>query len=158
MAKQIYIDGNGNEQLVSGTINNAEMLPIESGSATDTKSYIDSGLSGKQATLTYESDDYTVATYGGTIRCKKWGRMVNIQGYSIGTVTNMSTVQAYTMATIASKYRPTVQQHIIGTMNAGSYATGSAQGFRINTDGTVVTYVYNGTKIENGYFNVTYMV
>lgn len=47
MAKQIYIDGNGNEQLVSGTINTADMLPIESGSATNTKDYIDSGLSGK---------------------------------------------------------------------------------------------------------------
>lgn len=46
MAKQIYIDENGNEQLVSGTINTAEMLPIESGSATNTKTYIDSGLSG----------------------------------------------------------------------------------------------------------------
>ena len=41
MAKQIYIDENGNEQLVSGTINNAELLPIESGSATNTKDYID---------------------------------------------------------------------------------------------------------------------
>ena len=47
MAKQIYIDENGNEQLVSGTINNAELLPIESGSATNTKDYIDIGLSGK---------------------------------------------------------------------------------------------------------------
>jgi len=41
MAKQIYIDENGNEQLVSGTINTADMLPIESGSATNTKDYID---------------------------------------------------------------------------------------------------------------------
>lgn len=41
MAKQIYIDENGNEQLVSGTINTADMLPIESGSATNTKAYID---------------------------------------------------------------------------------------------------------------------
>lgn len=47
MAKQIYIDENGNEQLVSGTINNAELLPITSGSSTNTKDYIDSGLSGK---------------------------------------------------------------------------------------------------------------
>ena len=46
MAKQIYIDGNGNENLVSGTINNAEMLPITSGSATDTKSYIDGHIKG----------------------------------------------------------------------------------------------------------------
>ena len=52
MAKQIYIDENGNELLVSGTINNAEMLPIESGSATNTKDYIDSGLSGKADTST----------------------------------------------------------------------------------------------------------
>ena len=136
----------------------AAELPIESGSSTNTKDYIDSGLSGKENSITYESDDYNVATYGGVVRCKKWGRVVNIQGYGLGTVTNMSTVQAYTMATIASKYRPITQQHIIGSMNAGSYATGSAQGYRINTDGTVVTYVYNGTKIENGYFNVTYIV
>ena len=47
MAKQIYIDENGNEQLVSGTINSADMLPITNGSATNTKSYIDTGLNGK---------------------------------------------------------------------------------------------------------------
>lgn len=44
MAKQIYIDENGNENLVSGTINNAELLPIQSGSATNTKDYIDSSI------------------------------------------------------------------------------------------------------------------
>lgn len=42
MSKEIYIDGNGNENLVSGTINNAQMLPITSGSSTNTKDYIDS--------------------------------------------------------------------------------------------------------------------
>lgn len=47
MAKEIYIDENGNENLVSGTINNAEMLPIESGSPTNTKEYIETGLQGK---------------------------------------------------------------------------------------------------------------
>lgn len=65
MSKQIYIDENGNEQLVSGTINNASLLPITSGSSTNTKAYIDSGLSGKadktitckmvQTTLTFNS-------------------------------------------------------------------------------------------------------
>ena len=52
MAKQIYIDENGNEQLVSGTINNAELLPISSIDTTNTKDYIDSGLSGKADTST----------------------------------------------------------------------------------------------------------
>ena len=42
MAKQIYIDENGNEQLVSGTINNAELLPISSSDPMNTKDYIDS--------------------------------------------------------------------------------------------------------------------
>ena len=30
MAKEIYIDGNGNEQLVSGTINTGKLLPMSS--------------------------------------------------------------------------------------------------------------------------------
>lgn len=51
MAKQIYIDENGNEQLVSGTINNASMLPISASDSTNTKSYIDSGLSGVNSTI-----------------------------------------------------------------------------------------------------------
>ena len=41
MASEYYVDENGNIVKVSGTINNAEMLPIESGSATNTKDYID---------------------------------------------------------------------------------------------------------------------
>ena len=41
MASEYFVDENGNIVKVSGTINNAEMLPIESGSATDTKTYID---------------------------------------------------------------------------------------------------------------------
>lgn len=53
MSKQIYIDENGNELLVSGTINTGDMLPISaSQSTTMTKSYIDTGLSGKADTST----------------------------------------------------------------------------------------------------------
>lgn len=41
MSKQIYIDENGNELLVSGTINTADMLPISANPTTNTKAYID---------------------------------------------------------------------------------------------------------------------
>lgn len=51
MAKEIYIDENGNEQMVSGTINNASLLPISASDSTNTKDYIDTGLSGKQSTI-----------------------------------------------------------------------------------------------------------
>lgn len=52
MAKQIYIDENGNPIEVSGTINNASMLPISGNDSTDTKTYIDTGLSGLIKTAT----------------------------------------------------------------------------------------------------------
>lgn len=123
-----------------------------------TKTETDTALSGKEDSITYETDDYSVATYGGIIRCKKWGRMVNIQGYSIGTSQTIPTGQALTLATIASKYRPNPQQHIMGTSNSGSYKYDNGQFYRINTDGTIIIYVYAGTTFLNGNFNVTFMV
>lgn len=44
MAKQIYIDENGNENIVSGTINNAALLPISESDSTNTKDYIDNSI------------------------------------------------------------------------------------------------------------------
>ena len=58
MAKEIYIDENGNEHLVSGTINTANMLPISAQDNTATKDYIDDGLSGK-ADKAYTSSTFT---------------------------------------------------------------------------------------------------
>lgn len=46
MAKQIYIDENGNPILVSGTVNTAELLPISGNDTTDTKTYIDTHIKG----------------------------------------------------------------------------------------------------------------
>ena len=145
-------------QVMSSIPTNAELLPIESGSATNTKDYIDNGLSGKQDSLTYESDDYSVATYGGVIRCKKWGRIVNIEGYSIGSVLTVPTGAPYTFATIPQKYRPLVQQHVMGSANSQSYKYDLGQFYRINTDGTIVVYVYAGTNFISGCFNVTFIV
>lgn len=43
---------------------NAELLPIASGSATNTKDYIDSGLSGKQARIKQETQNLTTTAQG----------------------------------------------------------------------------------------------
>lgn len=40
MSKQIYIDSNGNEVQVSGTVNSADMLPLEAGSSKMTSEAI----------------------------------------------------------------------------------------------------------------------
>ena len=65
MPKQIYIDENGNELVVSGTINTADMLPISANPTTNTKSYIDTGLSGKaDSSTTYTKTEVDTALSG----------------------------------------------------------------------------------------------
>ena len=83
MAKQMYIDENGNEQLVSGTINTADMLPIESGSATNTKAYIDS-LASVTSSIISESNPYISVVKAGKICVVR----VNTQNYTVtqGTI------------------------------------------------------------------------
>ena len=72
MAKQIYIDENGNEQLVSGTINNAELLPISSINPTNTKDYIDTrglgDLSNVVLTSPQASQMLQFANIGGQLK------------------------------------------------------------------------------------------
>ena len=86
MAKQIYIDENGNEQLVSGTINNAELLPIESGSSTNTKDYIDR-LKNIQS-LTIDNVASIVTSNGSTVY--NVGGLFLIIKFSIQVSTNIT--------------------------------------------------------------------
>lgn len=126
MAKQIYIDENGNEQLVSGTINTADMLPIQSGSATNTKDYIDTGLSGKAdktsftvkkayttTSLTCPASDQYTHTF--TVNDAVFGI---VTGFAITTNTAVVMLQAYfdTPTTIQVRVRN---------------ITGSAQSFNL---------------------------
>ena len=72
-------------QVMSSIPTNAELLPIESGSSTNTKSYIDSGLSGKAntTTLAKKSDGLTeyVSISGNTIDTQSFS--VNDATYGI---------------------------------------------------------------------------
>ena len=84
MAQARYTDANGIEHLISGTINTAKMLPIESGSATNTKDYIDSGLSGKQDALSVTTGTVarnTTNTTSANISYAKYGKVVHVGGY-----------------------------------------------------------------------------
>ena len=82
---------------------NAELLPIQSGSATNTKAYIDTALSGKQDTLTTINDTFSASANITLLRplCVKYG---NIKQLSCvfrvdGTVSNVGT--------IPNAYKPT---------------------------------------------------
>lgn len=77
MSKQIYIDSNGNEVLVSGTVNSADMLPLEAGSSKMTSEAIDdlkteavTFTPSTGITLNYSSIGKTDKQVGGSIICK----------------------------------------------------------------------------------------
>ena len=137
MAKQIYIDENGNEQLVSGTINTADMLPIESGSSTNTKDYIDSGLSGKQDTLSTTSGTITANSSGGWTAngwCKKYGNLVSF--YVDGNKSSALASGWNTIGTLPSGFRPN-DAFDFAMIDPGSDFASEG---KVNTDGTVQVY------------------
>ena len=85
MAKQIYIDENGNENLVSGTINTGKMLPMSTTEPTsmvaDRIEACETAISGKQDTLTLSSGavtwNTTNVTGGADLKYyQKYGRIV----------------------------------------------------------------------------------
>ena len=155
MSKEIYVDGNGNENLVSGTINTADMLPIESGSSTNTKDYIDTGLSGKADTSSLSArvtdisnkfvkntsianfNFYCVAYYDDNIK-RVFG---SISCYTTGTGFSTTTP----ICTIDSDYRPSAEVGWCGTVrditNDDYFYYGS-----IKTNGQVLQSLSSGCK------------
>lgn len=131
MAKQMYIDENGNENLVSGTINNAELLPIQSGSATNTKDYIDTGLSGK-------ADTGDIPTRPDFIR------------YEDKTLGAIDFTNAYYLIPSASRPNaPSGYMFLMGIMlDYGSIQSGTSALINIDQNGTYL-FGIAGSKYSN---------
>ena len=112
---------------------NAELLPIESGSATNTKDYIDSGLSGKQNTI---SDSgwlplplaSGVSNYGDLV--SNYRKIGNIVYYNIW-VEKSGLSWGSQVATMPSGYRP-----IGESTSSGRYGNGICN-FSIATNGII---------------------
>ena len=112
---------------------NAEQLPIESGSATNTKDYIDSGLSGKQNTI---SDSgwlplplaSGVSNYGDLV--SNYRKIGNVVYYNIW-VEKSGLVWGSQVATIPSGYRP-----IGESTSSGRYGNGICN-FSVATNGSI---------------------
>ena len=92
MAKQIYIDENGNEHLVSGTINTASMLPYDSN--TNTKAKIDE----KQDKFTTSTGTITAGTNVTLVRplTVKYGnlKMISVVFKTTGNTSSVGTLPA----------------------------------------------------------------
>ena len=136
MAKQIYIDENGNPIEVSGTINTAELLPISANDPTDTKTYIATGLSGKQDKETHATESpFEFYKIGHIVVC-------HIDTGNINFKSDNKTIDA----TIPSAYRPSAISYYITKVYNGSYVECSV---RFNTNGTVLITDTGNSAIPN---------
>ena len=104
-----------------------------------------------------ETDTYNIATYGGYVKCIKQGKMVTVMCVDFGTTQAPATGSAYTLTTIASKYRPSVNMRVNGYANYSSYKYDGMQGYAVNSDGTIVTYNYGNPAITKGNFVLTFI-
>ena len=161
MAKQIYIDENGNENLVSGTINNAELLPISSIDTTNTKDYIDTGLSGKadsSTTYTKTEVDNKFTLTSGTVTASS---NVTIARYTLkkfGNVCFLSVVLyvgvAHSSGAKLAKLSITPTQQV--DMVAASKTNEQGVAWYVDTDG----YLYTNDAMITGqtyYLNAWYI-
>ena len=106
MAKQIYIDENGNENLVSGTINTGKLLPMSTTDPTKVADRIEAcetAISGKADTSTFAPKNVSTAsaitvtannidTQDFTVNDSTYKIVV---GFQLGNSINFAMVQCY---------------------------------------------------------------
>ena len=112
-------------------------------------------IGAKQDQLTVTDNTQTIATYGGTIAYRKYGNVVEVNGSSIGTSTNIATNTEPTLYTLPSGYRPKRQITVAG-YRANSYKYDRMLGYTVKTNGEITVYAYD--TITNGSFSVCYIV
>lgn len=142
MSKQIYIDENGNELLVSGTINTANVLPYDDN--TSTKAKIDE----KQDKLTTTTGTITASSNVTLIRPNaiKWGKVKTL------SCVFMVTGSTSTLGAIPSGFEPT--NTIDFSVNGDS---GHGCRLQIVAGNTVITIASAPTQNEYYAFTVTYI-
>ena len=166
MSKQIYIDSNGNEVQVSGTVNTADMMPMSGndstkvataiGSLSALTTSVKSSLVGAVNSLNEVADNnLSVATYGGTIYYRKYGKVVEVTGTGIGSTTSIAQGNEPTLVTLPSGFRPKRELNPVG-YSRNSFSNSRMLGYTIGTNGNIKVYAYE--EISNGRFTCTYIV
>jgi hypothetical protein len=121
---------------------NGTNIPIEENSQDSIKDYIDSGLSGKQDTLTTTTGTCTrnaTNTRSGNINYSKYGRVVTVGGYftTKNTWSNTPTAVFELPYKSAINLNPTAQTGIGGDNNKTTYLTVSNDLFSVRLDNSV---------------------
>lgn len=130
-------------------INVTEMIAANTASIADINSDI-SDITG------VDSHYIGVSAYGGSIYARKVNNVCTVYAYGLGTVNPPATGHAYTLGTLPERFRPVNVAWFAGTRVSG-YKYDSLQGYKIDTNGEIVTYVYGGAELTNGAFCITYV-
>lgn len=97
-----------------------------------------------------------VSSYGGSIYARKVNNVCTIYAYGLGSVNPPATGHAYTLGTLPERFRPVNVAWFAGTRISG-YKYDAIQGYKIDTNGDIITYVYGGAELTNGAFCITYV-
>ena len=139
MAKQIYIDSNGNEVLVSGTITNDNNLPHYTGTPT-------AGTTAYEIAKDSEILTYTSGANKAIFTFSRFGNMVCIlisrEGSAMGLPTTWTTISG----TLSANFRPAT------TLSVCAITGDNHPIFiQIDTSGTVQIYsAYSGNLYPSG--------
>lgn len=97
-----------------------------------------------------------VSSYGGSIYARKVNNVCTIYAYGLGSINPPATGSAYTLGTLPERFRPVNVAWFAGTRISG-YKYDAIQGYKIDTNGDIITYVYGGAELTNGAFCITYV-
>ena len=123
---------------------NAELLPIESGSATNTKDYIDTGLSGKQDTLTVVSGAFTP---NANVTCPR-STLLKIGDLKILSVIARIDNNTSSLGDVALQFKAINNVDFSAVGDNGS-------GFRMRLQANSTAITFSQTPTINEYFSFT---
>ena len=165
MAKQVYIDSNGNEIQVSGTVNTADMMPMSGNDSTPTataigdlsqltttdKSSLVGAVNEVNGKTTSTNTTVDIGTYGDDIQLCKSGKVVLM---IINPLSSLPTGGWTQIGTLPSGYEPIIQ-----TISDMYSRDERHLRFRLDPDRKI--YVYNYSTVisssNNAYWNITYI-
>lgn len=103
---------------------------------------------------TVEKWVYNIPIYGGEITARRQGNVVNVTGFRIGRVKQLTTdIGDINLAVLPERFRPSDRQFFMMRLS-GSYQTNI--GGTIYQDGNINFYTY--TEVDYGCFSVSYIV
>ena len=141
MSKQIFIDSNGNEIPLSGTVNSADMMPMSVGDATKVSEAIDevdTSLSNK-ADKTLTGFNLTAGT-GMTLQYVNCFAFGNLKVISANIVVGSGATTS--IATVPSAYSASNYTFFYLGKNGGNGAYGYMTGTTLKTDSVLPTGNY----------------